>query len=156
MQITVIKNDHRGREVWRYHGTLLERGPTWIKLEAFFSRPDVVTDYHIFRQGDRFIEWFYSDRWYNIFEMYSQVDGRLVGWYCNITRPAIIERDVVRADDLALDVFVMPGGALTVLDEDEFEALPLDPATRQAARDALAELRTMIATGSPPFESLRG
>ena len=33
---------------------------------------------------------------------------------------------VIQADDLALDMFIAPNGAITVLDEDEFAALPLD------------------------------
>jgi len=90
MQITVIKNDHEGAEVWRYYGTVLARGSGWVKLEARFNRPDRVTPYHTFRQGDRFIEWFYENRWYSIFEMHDVDDDRLVGWYCNISRPAII------------------------------------------------------------------
>src|SRR5690606_19395595 len=87
MEITIVKNNHRGDEVWRYHGMVLARGQTWIKLEAYFDRPDRVTPYHIFRQGDRFVEWFYSDRWYSIFEMHDVDDDHLTGWYCNISRP---------------------------------------------------------------------
>jgi len=154
MRITVIKNDYRGVEVWRYPGTVLARGESWITLEATFNRPDRVTPYHTFRQGDRFVEWFYTDRWYSIFEMHDVDDDRLTGWYCNISRPAVIGADTVRADDLALDLYVAPDGALTVLDEDEFDALPIDDSTRQAARGALDALRAQIAACQPPFEAL--
>lgn len=156
MRITVVKNDHGGKEVWRYEGTILARSATCIKLEATFNRPDSVTPYHTFRRGDRFVEWFYSDRWYSIFEMHDVDDDHLTGWYCNISRPAVFADGQVIADDLALDLFVAPDGALTVLDEDEFEALPLDEATRQAARAALAELREMVERRSSPFEALPG
>jgi len=152
--ITVIKNDHAGRETWRYQGRVLARGATWVKLEAFFNRPDVAAGYHTFRRGDRFVEWFFSDRWYNIFQMYDAGDDRLKGWYCNVTRPARLgEREIV-ADDLALDLFIAPGGAITVLDEDEFAALPLDEATRRAAREAVETLRGMVAGRRPPFDAI--
>lgn len=154
MQITIIKNDHTGGEVWRYEGTILERGPTWIKLEAIYRSPDRVTDYHTFRQGDRFVEWFYSDRWYSIFEMYDVDDGRLKGWYCNLSRPAVFANGTIAADDLALDLFVAPDGTLTVLDEDEFDALPLDSRTRQAVCDALDELRERVARRQEPFGAI--
>ncbi len=154
MAITVIKNDHTGREVWRYSGRVLARDATWVKLEARFSRPDVQTPYHTFREGDRFVEWFFADRWYNIFEMHAAGDDRLVAWYCNITRPATLTPDTVRADDLALDVFVAPDGTITVLDEDEFAALPLDAVTRQRARDALREIHRMVALRKPPFDAI--
>ncbi len=150
--ITVVKNDYTGREILRYTGRVLGREAlAWVKLEARFSRPDVQTSYHIFRQGDRFIEWFYSDRWYNIFEMHDRDNDRLTGWYCNVTRPAAITPDAIRADDLALDVFVAPDGAIRVLDEDEFAALPLDESTRAHALHALDMLKRLIAARQPPF-----
>ena len=155
MTITVIKHDHTGREVWRYSGRVLARGAGWVQLEARFNRPDVQTDYHTFREGDRFVEWFYTDRWYSIFEMHDVDDDRLVGWYCNISRPALIDADTVRADDLALDLFVAPNGTLTVLDEDEFAALPLDETTQTSVRRALDNLKHLVAARHPPFDALR-
>lgn len=156
MTITVIKNDHTGREVWRYTGQAIARGDGWIRLEARFNRPDVETEYHTFREGDRFVEQFYSDRWYNIFELHDVDDDRLKGWYCNITRPAVIEGDTVRSDDLALDVFITPDGAITVLDEDEFAELPLDDATRRRARTALDNLKRRVSQRQPPFDAIAG
>jgi len=153
--ITVIKNDYRGCEVWRYTGRVLERGATWVRLEARFNRPhDLHTAYHTFRRGDRFVEWFFSDRWYNIFEMHDVDDDRLTGWYCNITRPARLEEAAIYADDLALDVFIAPDGTITVLDEDEFAALSLDETTRAQAQQALRELQEMVAARRPPFDAI--
>jgi predicted RNA-binding protein associated with RNAse of E/G family len=150
--ITVVKNDHAGREILRYTGHVLAREAlVWVQLEARFSRPDVVTPYHTFRQGDRFVEWYYSDRWYNIFEMHDRDDDRLTGWYCNVTRPAVIAPDIIRADDLALDVFAAPDGSIRVLDEDEFAALPLDESTRAHAIHALETLKYLVLTRQPPF-----
>lgn len=150
--ITVIKNDHMGREVWRYTGELIDRGPTWVNLEAVFNRADLVKPYHTFRQGDRFVEWFYSNRWYSLFEMYDVDDGRLVGWYCNVARPAVLGSDTITADDLALDLYVGPDGSMIVLDEDEFAALPVDESTRAAARAALDHLIRLVETRQPPFD----
>lgn len=151
LPITVIKKDHTGREVFRYSGHVLERGNTWVKLEAFSILPDIQRPYHTFRRGDRFVELHYSDRWYNIFQMYAVDNDHFVGWYCNVTRPATLGVDVIEADDLALDIFVSPEGQMTVLDEDEFAALPLDGSTRSQAEQALAELKARILNGQPPF-----
>jgi predicted RNA-binding protein associated with RNAse of E/G family len=154
LSITVIKNDHTGREVWRYTGHVIARGDSWVNLEARFNRPDVETAYHTFRQGDRFVEWFYADRWYSIFEMHDGDDDRLMGWYNNISRPARIESDTVAADDLALDMFVSPDGVITVLDEDEFAELPLDDDTRAQACAALDELKRLVESRQPPFDAV--
>jgi predicted RNA-binding protein associated with RNAse of E/G family len=113
--LTVYKLDHHGREVWRYPARVLAR-------------------------GDRLVETFYSDRWYNVFAVYNRDDGALKGWYCNVTRPATITDVLVSSDDLALDVWVSPDGAVTILDEDEFEALALNDGERKAARGALAQI----------------
>jgi uncharacterized protein len=150
--ITVVKNDHAGHEILRYTGRVLAREAlSWVRLEARFSLPDVVASYHTFRQGDRFVEWFYSDRWYNVFEMHDRDNDRLTGWYCNVTRPAVITPDTIRADDLALDVFVAPDGTIRVLDEDEFTALPLDEFTRAHAIHALETLKLLVLMRQPPF-----
>jgi len=151
--ITVIKNDYTGREVWRYEGRVLARSARCIQFEACFNRDTRVTAYHTFRRGDRFVEWYYSDRWYNIFQMHDVDDDHLTGWYCNVTRPAVFTEDTIRADDLALDVMVQPDGRVSVLDEDEFAALPLDEATRAQARRALDELLRRVETRQPPFDA---
>ena len=152
--LTVVKNDHTGREVWRYEGRVLERDASSIVLEARFNRDDMDLGYVHFRRGDRFVEHFYADRWYNIFTIHDGGDDHLKGWYCNITRPAILDDGQVRADDLALDVFIHPDGRIRVLDEDDYAALPLTPAERRAARAALSDLKRRALGSLPPFQAL--
>ncbi len=148
--ITILKLDHHGREVWRYPGRVLARDAHTIRLEGFYNRDDATVGYAVFKRGDRLVETFYSDRWYNVFAVYDRDDGALKGWYCNVTRPATITADAVSSDDLALDVWVSPGGAVTVLDEDEFAALELSEADRAAAEDALRQLIRLAESGLLP------
>jgi hypothetical protein len=93
------------------------------------------------KRGDRFVETFYSDRWYNVFAIYDRDDGVFKGWYCNVGYPAVIEKDTVSYIDLALDLWVAADGAQTVLDEDEFLGLSMDVVTRAQAVKALDELK---------------
>jgi protein associated with RNAse G/E len=74
----------------------------------------------------------------------------LKGWYCNITKPAVIEDDSVSYVDLALDLWVSADGTRKVLDEDELEALGLDEATKQKAFDGLRELEEYFESKNPP------
>ena len=148
--ITILKLDHHGREVWRYPGRVLARDAHTIRLEGFYNRDDATVGYAVFKRGDRLVETFYSDRWYNVFAVYDRDDGALKGWYCNVTRPATITADTVSSDDLALDVWVSPGGAVTVLDEDEFAGLELSEADRAAAEDALRQLIRLAESGLLP------
>lgn len=141
--LTVYKLDEHGREVWRYPARMLARDESYVQLEAFFNRDDMDLGYTTFKRGDRFIEYFYSDRWYNIFAIYERDSAALKGWYCNVCRPAGLGEDGVRCEDLALDMWVSPAGDLTVLDEDEFEALAISADDRDQALEALKELQAL-------------
>lgn len=149
--ITVHKCNHLGEKVWQYQGEAVERGATWVCLTARFGRDDIDAGYVVFRRGDRMTEWFYSDRWYNVFRLEDVDDGRLKGWYCNIGRPARLGENVVAYDDLALDVFVSPGGEVLVLDEDEFDALRLPEADIAESWAAVEAIRAAVVARTFPF-----
>lgn len=153
-QVTVVKLDHRGREKWRYQGVLLDHSGSSIMLEAIYDQRDDDLHGIPLRRGDRFVETHYSDRWYNVFEVYDVESGLLKGWYCNITRPAWIDGDQVVAEDLTLDLIVRPDGSSIVLDELEFEAQELSSQDRASARSALSELQELAAGMEGPFRKL--
>jgi hypothetical protein len=132
--MTVRKLDHAGSQVTAYPGRVLWRDDHAIVLRTGWERAPLDLGFVVLEPGDRWTEHFYADRWYNIFEIRAS-DGRLKGWYCNVTRPARIS-----------------GGEMQVLDEDEFAVLPLTPAERKTARQALAELQAMVARGAAPFD----
>ena len=152
--ITVTKRDEKGADLFSYEGTIVERGETWVCLRAVFGRADHNAGYVTFRHGDIMTEWFYSDRWYNIFRMQDVDTGALKGWYCNVTRPATLTEDTVSADDLALDLFVSPDGAALLLDEDEFAALDLSADDRAGALKAIDRLLEALDSRVPPFDEL--
>jgi hypothetical protein len=153
--VTVYKRNHRGESIWKYAGEVLERGPAWVCLRAYFDRGEVMLGFTTFRRGDLFIEWFFSDRWYNIFEVHEGDSEYLKGWYCNITRPAIIGETSVMADDLELDVFVMPNGTVLLLDEKEFNDLDLPTDERMNTLRAVQDLRRLVADREAPFDKIR-
>ena len=150
--ITVRKLNLNGEQVWSYAGVVLERGAHHVRLEARFNHETRDLGYTVFEKGDRFVEWHFGDRWYNIFEIHARDNDRIKGWYCNVTKPATLEDGAVSAIDLALDVWIGPDGSIRVLDEDEFAALDLAEADRRAALDALEELRSMARERRPPFD----
>ncbi|MBI5671570.1 MAG: DUF402 domain-containing protein [Chloroflexi bacterium] len=154
-RITVHKHNHVGEHLLAYEGDVIERGATWVCLRAVFQRPEVNVGFVVFRPGDVFIEWFYTDRWYNVFEVHDGDSPQVKGWYCNITRPAVITADAVRADDLELDVFVMPNGTMLLLDEKEFSAMNPSVDERIAALRAVDMIRRAVAEREPPFARVR-
>ena len=150
--IRVSKRNHLGEELLTYEGTLNASGEAWACVTALFNFADKDAGYVVFGRGDTFVEWYYRDRWYNVFVLFDRDDGHLKGWYCNITRPAEFGAGTIAADDLALDVFVSPEREFMVLDEDEFAALDLPRDQRRTAWNAVDEITRAVAAKAAPFE----
>ncbi|MEW6406359.1 MAG: DUF402 domain-containing protein [Chloroflexota bacterium] len=149
-KIKVLKKNLVGEITWQYEGTILRREENAVTLEALFNRDDLPFMGIVLKRNDRFVETFYSDKWYNVFEIYDRDDGHFKGCYCNVARPAVIEDGVVSFVDLALDLWVSADGGQTVLDEDEFEQLQVDTGTRTKALTALEELKDRFKTNNLP------
>jgi len=146
----ILKKNLAGEVVFQYEAEVLKREEHAITLEAFFGREDMALMNVLLKKGDRFVETFYTDRWFNIFEIYDRDDKTLKGWYCNIGKPAVIEDGAVSYVDLALDLWVAPDGTQTVLDEDELDKLNLDDEIKQMAYLGLQELQTRFKNDNPP------
>ena len=150
MKVKIQKKNPAGQVTYEYEGTVLSRDEQTIVLEALFDRADMPFMDVVFKTGDRFVEYYYANRWYNIFAVHDRDDGKVKGWYCNIGKPAVFEDGVVSYIDLALDLWVSTRGGQTVLDEDEFEALRLDEELRVGALRGLEELKELFLNGKPP------
>ena len=145
--VTIIKNDHKGEEVWRYAGKIVAETTKGIIADAFFNRADLEFNGITLKEGDRFMELYLFGKWFNIYEIYDRDTELLKAWYCNITRPVRILGNEVHYDDLALDLLVFPDLRQLALDEEEFIALGLNKADQQSARSALKELQNLFSLG---------
>jgi protein associated with RNAse G/E len=145
----VLKKNLADEVTWQYEGEVLRREENSITLEALFNRDDMPFMETTLKRNDRFVETFYNNKWYNVFEIYDRDDGKLKGWYCNIGMPAVIEDEFVSYVDLALDLWVSANGKQTVLDEDELEELNLGDELKQKVYEGLRELQALF-TKNPP------
>ena len=152
-RMRVIKQDYSGQNVWEYSGTLLHRNGNQITIEAFFDRRDTLIDEVVLREGDKFVEMYFLDKWFNVYEISDRNSGITKAWYCNISYPAEITGNTITYRDLELDLLVYPGGSQVVLDMDEFEGLPLDKQNRSNALEALSYLQLVFSSGENPFSS---
>ena len=149
--VTVVKLNTAGEARIQYEGEVVRRLEHGVVIQAYWKRATTDLGYVRFEPGDCFTEYYYSDRWYNIFDI-AGAAGQRKGWYCNIAQPASIFDERIEQVDLLLDVWVDPRGAPLVLDEDEFEADHLMSAeVRQGALKGLHELLEMIAAQREPF-----
>lgn len=155
MHVNLIK-PHK-RTTISYVATPLTVASQYACVRAIWTRPAVDLGYMQFTPGDVLDEHFYADEWYCIFAVFRS-DGQLRGWYCNVTRPALITSSTITSIDLELDLFVSPDRIATLrLDIDEFEAQAYqhhNPQTYNAGYAALAQLETMARSHQPPFNRI--
>ena len=151
---TIIKRDAQGDNELSYHGVLFECCDEHVCIDAVFGFADRDLGYMRLRRGDLFREWFFRDRWFNIFRVQDGRDGQLRGWYCNITRPPQFGVDWIAAEDLCLDVFVCPDGRTLLLDEEDFDRLRLPQVEQDAAQEAVQAIREMVRSRTPPFDEI--
>ncbi|MFC9297319.1 DUF402 domain-containing protein [Streptomyces sp. NPDC057011] len=93
-----------------------------------------------FEPGDVFVEHFWRTRWYAVKEVRTGA-GVLKGWYCDVTRPALVRSGEILIEDLDLDLWVSADGSSVLrLDEDEFAASGLATSDPEAAAQAIRAL----------------
>ncbi|MGW0749586.1 DUF402 domain-containing protein [Streptomyces sp. NPDC002587] len=93
-----------------------------------------------FEPGDVFVEHFWRTRWYAVKEVWTG-DGVLKGWYCDVTRPAVLRGGEIHVEDLELDLWVSADGSSVLrLDEDEFAQSGLGASDPEAAARAVRAL----------------
>ena len=145
-----------GRTKIRYPAQLLGDDGTRIAVRAPWAG-DTTRDFGFvrFESGDTFTEYYWRDRWYSVKEV-RDARGALKGWYCDITRPAVLSGAELVVEDLDLDLWRSADGTdVRRLDEDEFAESGLarrDPEAAAAAMAALDELEALALRGD--FEAL--
>ncbi|THA52663.1 DUF402 domain-containing protein [Streptomyces sp. A1136] len=103
-----------------------------------------------FEPGDVFTEHFWRGRWYAIKEVRTG-HGHLKGWYCDVTRPAVVGEGEIVVEDLDLDLWVSADGSdILRLDEDEFAASGLAERDPEAAAQAVRALDALEAQARTP------
>ncbi|MFC7829890.1 DUF402 domain-containing protein [Streptomyces sp. NPDC057375] len=136
-----------GRTKIRYAATLLHDDGTRLAVRAPWAG-DGVRDFGFvrFEAGDVFTEYYWRDRWYAVKEVRTGA-GVLKGWYCDVTRPAVLTGTELVVEDLDLDLWRSADGTdVRRLDEDEFAESGLadrDPRAAGAAVAALDELERL-------------
>lgn len=152
--ILVRKLAYDGHETWQWSGKLVERGDGLMVVDAIFNARPRDLGYMKLEGNDLFHEYYYSDRWFNIFQVFG-ADGIMKGWYCNICKPAAFSGNEISFVDMVLDVFVYPNGSPLVLDEEEFEQNAetiYSPEDALLAREAVPQLLEMAAGREHPFD----
>ena len=146
------KYDGQVRRTWQA-GLIRQHSPAIVLVGRFMEdvhHPDLG---HIAKDTASF-EYFWTDRWYNVFAMYEP-DSTLRNWYCNIAMPATFDGSTLDFIDLDIDVVIWPDGSRAVLDMDDFQENQITfayPATvTESALQSLDDLMGVIDRREFPF-----
>lgn len=155
-EITVVVCKHDGAEYRRWRGRLVEQQGPLLVLHAEF---DVDVSHHLLGEikcGTRLIEYYWLDRWYNVFR-FLDADGCTRLYYCNINKPPAFDGRQLSYIDLDIDVIVKPDYSYEVQDLDEFEmnsiAYGYTDEEREKVEKALEALTGLIQSRQFPFAS---
>ncbi len=104
---------------WR--ADLIFRSETLLTFIGEFEEEVRHPHLGIIRRGTISYEFYWLDRWYNVFR-FHEPGGELRNFYCNVNMPPTFEDGVIDYVDLDIDVLVWPNFEYTVLDRDDFES----------------------------------
>jgi protein associated with RNAse G/E len=133
----------------------LEQSGSLLLLDAVF---DISVEHEILgsiAMGTVSLEYYWLDRWYNIFR-FSTAGGELLSYYCNINVPPTFDGQTLTYVDLDIDVMVKPDLNYQVLDTEDFErhadlySYPKE--VRRNVEQALKDIIHLIETREFPFD----
>jgi protein associated with RNAse G/E len=152
IEVQTFKFNGRPHRSW--NAELIRREESLLILDGMFE-VDVQHDLlGTIAGGTHSLEYYWLDRWYNVFR-FSQPNGELRNYYCNINVPPTFDGKVLSYVDLDLDILVAPDFSYQVLDVEEFErnakTYEYSLEVQGKARGALGEIIKMIETRQFPF-----
>ena len=152
--IKTLKYDGMPHRSWK--AELIERDGDLLVFKGVFDQEVVHPDLGTIGKGTVSYEYYWLDRWYNVFR-FHEPDGAFRNYYCNINMPPKFEDDVLSYIDLDIDILVFDG-AIEILDEQEFAENSSTynyPANIiKHVHEAVDELLTMIDQEIFPFSEI--
>lgn len=119
-----------------------------------FDRDIEHADLGLIHTGTISREYYWLDRWYNVFRFHSP-DGTLRNYYCNVSLPPTFEKGVLDYVDLDLDIVVWPDFTCDILDRDEYAANAVNfnypHSVRSKVAKSMADLSKLIEEREFPF-----
>lgn len=117
-RINSRKYDGTIHRTWNVQLVSIEK--TLLTFVGIFDREIVHQHLGIIRRGTISYEYYWLDKWFNIFRFHEPT-GELRNFYCNINLPPTFENNVLDYIDLEIDILVKKTFEVEILDIDEFE-----------------------------------
>ncbi|MEP6919911.1 MAG: DUF402 domain-containing protein [bacterium] len=150
--VRACKYDNTEHRTWR--ARVLRQEGSLLVLDATFDEEITHDLLGTIALGTTSIEYYWLDRWYNIFR-FAQPSGELRSYYCNVNVPPILDGDVLSYVDLDIDILVEPDFSYRIVDLEDFErnarVYGYPDEVQKSARESLHELVELIASRAFPF-----
>ncbi len=154
--VRALKFDRREHRRWG--ARLQKRDGELLVLDAEFDKEVRHPQLGLIRRGTLSIEYYWLDRWYNVFR-FLEPDGQLRSFYCNVNMPPEFDGRTLSYVDLDIDILVAPNLDYEILDMDEFESnaevFNYPKAVRESAHRAVHEIISLVTERRFPFDDSR-
>lgn len=153
--VKIIARKYDGRIHRQWEAKLLSQTNSLLTFVGVFDEEIVHAELGLIRRGTISYEYYWLDRWYNVFKFFEP-DGRLRNFYCNVNLPPTFADRTLDYIDLDIDVLVWSDHTRVTLDLAEFEENAVFfgyPAqVKEKAARTVAELETLIDAKLFPFD----
>lgn len=138
-----------------WQADLINSDESLLTFIGVFDRQIIHPDLGVIRQGTVSFEYYWTNRWYNVFR-FHEPDGSFRNFYCNINEPPVLSDDSLNYVDLDVDVLVWKDLSYKVLDLDEFNEnsknFGYPKQIRDKVSESLSELINLIEDKVFPFD----
>lgn len=118
--ITINSRKFDGKIQRTWQCEFLESKDSLLTFVGVFENEIKHSNLGIIRRGTVSYEYYWLDRWYNVFR-FHEPDGSLRNFYCNLNMPPKFENGILDYIDLDIDILVWKNFSYEILDLEEFE-----------------------------------
>lgn len=152
--VTINARKYSGVIHRSWKAELISRDENLLTFIGCFTDSIQHPNLGIIRRGTISYEYYWLDRWYNVFR-FHEPEGDLRNFYCNINMPPKFDQAQLDYIDFDIDVLVWKDFSFEVLDVDEFDEnfvrYKYPPEIRHKVFDTLDEVLSLIGTREFPF-----
>jgi len=152
--ITVRAHKYDGSEHRSWKAKLLRQEGSLLVLDGTFDAEIKHDLLGTIACGTKSIEYYWLDRWYNIFR-FAEPTGELRSYYCNVNVPPAFDGEILSYVDLDIDILVEPDLSYRIVDLEDFtqnaERFRYSEDVRTQARQGLERLVELIQSRAFPF-----
>lgn len=118
--VTINSRKFDGKIHRSWQARLIDRHGSLLIFLGEFEAEVNHSQLGVIRRGTISYEYYWFDRWYNIFQ-FHQPGGELRNFYCNISEPPKLQGNILDYVDFDIDILVWKDFSYEILDLEEFD-----------------------------------